>query len=104
MSIESDHSKSQLERVLGQSIGEILNAILKRVVLSFAIAFLIIFAAFIVRFSRVSFVREMGTFEFAFALGCGVLLIVAVMVFEVVIFSMLLKRTRQGAEIVKLTS
>jgi hypothetical protein len=94
MTIESENSRSRLERVVGQSIVEILTVVHRgEPVRSFAAGAFIIFFAFVIRFSSVPFIREMGTSEFIVSLLCGVGLILAGMIFVFSIFFMLLKRT-----------
>ncbi len=93
MSVDLDTTKSRLERVLGQSIVEILNAVYRGPMKgAFWIGGAIILSTFFVRFSALPFIREMGTSEFIVGLVCGVTLILAAMLFVFAIFFMLLKK------------
>jgi hypothetical protein len=60
----------------------------------FGVGAALMLLAFFVRFSRVSFLREMGTLEFTFALGCGCVLMITGTLFEFAVFFLLANRAK----------
>jgi len=81
--MDADKSKSHLERLLGQSTAAMFSSLAGCGLIGLA---------FVFRFFSVPFLKEMGTEEFNFALGCGTALIVASMIFELTIIFMLVRR------------
>ena len=97
MSLESTaDAKSELERALGQTIAEILHAVQKgRLLFSLVgMAAAIVLLTYFVRFARVSFLKEMGTLEFTFALGCACTLLAIGALFEFAVFYLLANRAK----------
>jgi hypothetical protein len=92
MSAEGENSKSRLEQILGQTIGEVLKVIQRVPLFLLAGGLLLILLTFFVRFSYASFLREMGTLEFNFALSGGILLMISGALFEITVVFMLSKR------------
>lgn len=92
MSVEGENSKSRLEQILGQTIGEVLRVIQRVPLLLLVGGLSLILLAFFVRFSNTSLLREMGTLEFNIALSGGILLMISGALFEITVVFLLSKR------------